>query len=100
MIVSPFLFLSIPSDRMFYLYHTSMEPASNVDKEIAVGLELIRRGRSVTAFLVDWYVFQSGQLLLHFEVSIPSHHILQLSHTSIKPDIHEPYECSIEPSSK
>ena len=30
-------YLSTPSDQMFHLYHTSMEPASNADKENAIG---------------------------------------------------------------
>jgi hypothetical protein len=45
---------SMPSNHLFCLYHTSIDAASNVDEENAVGQQLIRRGRSVMAFLVDW----------------------------------------------
>jgi hypothetical protein len=45
---------SMPSNRLFRLYHTSIDAESNVDEENAVGKELIRRGRSVLGFLVDW----------------------------------------------
>jgi hypothetical protein len=52
--VCSFFDYSMPSDQSFRLYHTSIDAASNVDEENAVGKELIRRGRSVLGFLVDW----------------------------------------------
>ena len=45
---------SMPSNQLFCLYNTSIEPASNEDEDNAVRQELIRRGRSVMKFLVDW----------------------------------------------
>ena len=43
-----------PSDRLFLLYHTSMEPQFDAKKDNAIGREEIWRGRSVTPYLVDW----------------------------------------------
>ena len=46
-----FLFAdSIPSNHLFCLYHTSIEPESNEDKDNAVGWALILGGRSVRRF--------------------------------------------------
>ena len=85
MIVLPFLFHSMPSNHLFCLYHTSIEPESNEDKDNAVGWALIRRGRSVLMFLVTRWVIVSGQLCSFFADSISSNRLFFFYHTSIQP---------------
>jgi hypothetical protein len=48
-----FLVVSIPSNRLFHLSDTSLEPPLNEDTKNAMVWEQIRRGRSEWSFLVD-----------------------------------------------